>query len=662
MHFESAEGCYSAAILEHKDIKVKYTVKAFTDIHESDTAYSHGLYVATGQQKTKTVLYKAGSTSNGKALESLSDNWFEMKDSIYADPNKPFMYEVGDRERIPSIEKPDAKCMFWAPKEYQSRLCLDNVESTDTVFWINGQLYKQKYETAPLPGGIVSAPFFHFQEYKRYFRTTQLTGFHRSGPSRSFVFTKEGLLPTYPRDYNLDKSFVPSPLGLKLRKWHGVNKGDRGQLPYRSYCLRSGPRKFPPNPPAPQCQISTSWQDSSTVEVLAGAPSWRHVDIETDVTMILTLQLLPHQVDLDSLYGILQLIATYLDRWRGQPSVVLIHIPPASDAAIRMVRLKLARGSDLSLFGMGSCFVALISSKDRDVLSRKTLLNMAIDVAPTRWYVSGFELERGLVISHDTAFFAHRAAATHQEWSGSAMIVPQFGLTETESNFTLPDLWNARKKGALGKLGKLDDDGCEASENLDSDGDDPFKALDDFWWKSSEGYMTELSMAELANDSLHKERAKTLDSIQTSLIELLTGPKQYSLFATDQSPITLIDNMGPRDGMKTNEIAREVEEFGGRQCYNSLRLAQLATFGYNVGVLSGAFVLSSPSTRKLMVKADTSGGTMPVGSSRCDGCFFFDDKHEDILEDISEDERRRPAKAALLWSGPPESGLLFGHT
>lgn len=645
-------------------MKVKYAVKAFTDIHESDTAYSHGLYVATGKKKAKTVLYKARSSKDGKAIERISDTWFEMKDSTYANLKMPLLREIGERERIPSIEKPDAKCMFWAQKEYQSRLCLDNVKPTDTVFWIDGQLYKQKYEITPLPGDIVSAPFFHFQEYKRYFRTTQLSGFHRSGPVRSFVLTKEGVLPIYPEEYKVDRSFVASPLGLRLRTWKGVKGDDRAQLPHRAYCLRSGPRQFPPKPLAPQCQFTTSWKDSSTVEVLSGAPSWKQVDVESEVTMVLTLQLLQSQVtDTDALHGMLQLIAMYLDRWQGQPSVLLLHVPAATPEAKAILRIKLGPGSDLSLFGMDTCFVGAIFTDASDQLSRKTLLNMAIDIAPTRWYMSGFELERGIVLSHDAAFFAHRAAAINQELSGSVMVIPQFGLSERESEFTLPSLWNARRLGELVKLSKLDDDDCEADDSADDKAGDLLELLNEVWWNVSEGYVTGASMEHI-DDSVHEKRAVALNDIQTGLMELLTEKHQLSLFSMDHSPILLVDNMGPRNGMKTSEIAKEVEEFGGKQCYNGLRLAQLATFGYSVGVLAGAFALSSTSTRKLAV-VDLGGDTTPLGTSRCDGCFLFDEEHEDILEDISQDERRRPAKAVLLWEGSLQhttSDQLFGHT
>lgn len=662
LHFESAEGCYSSAVLQHNDIKVKYTVKAFTDIDVHDTAYSHGLFVGTGKSKTKTVLYKAGSKANGKALERIPNTWFENKDSLYSDPTKPLLIEIGTRERIPSVEKTDAKCMFWAQKQYQARLCLDNVASTDTVYWIDGQLYKQKYELAQLPGKVVTAPFFHFQEYKRYFRTTQLSGFHRSGPARTFVLTKEGVLPIYPDEFKIDRSFFPSPLGLQPSTWKGVKGGDRQQLPNHSYCLRSGPRKFPVNPPAPQCQFSTSWREINTVEIVSGAPSWTHVNIETDITMVLTLQLLPSQsTNAEAVKGFLQMIAMYLDRWQGQPSVLVIHIPNGTPDVLAMLRIKLGPGSDLSLFGMDTCFVGAIFTESDKVFSRKALLNMAIDMAPTRWFISGFELERGLIVSQDAAFFAHRVAVIHRQLNGSIFLVPQFGLVDKESDFTLPALWNDKKDGGLKPLSKLDESGCEISEDAAIDHQSRLiNEMHNVWWTLSEEYITSTTV-EHVSDKVHEMRARTLDDIQLNLIGLLTDTKQYSMFAMDVSPILLTDNIGPRNGMKASEMAKEVEEFGGIRCYNGLRLAQLATLGYNVGVLAGAFALSTPSTRSFAF-ADTSHEGNPLGTSRCDGCFMFDEKHEDILEKIANDERKRPAKAALLWEHPSNSDPLFGHT
>jgi hypothetical protein len=343
---------------------------------------------------------KAGTKeADGKSLAAIADKWFEMK-TDYNNRNIPLVSEKGERKEVPLFENPNANCMFWAQQKYQSRLCNDNLGSTDTVFWIDGKLYKQQFEKMTLPGNIETAPFFHFQEWKRYYRTTQLTGFHRTGPLRSFVLSKEGILPIFPHEFKTKDTRLPSPLAFPVHKWNGVKNDNRKQLPRHSYCLRSGPRKFPKSPPAPQCQFVTSWSDQETIEIISGAPAWRQLDINREVTMVLTLQIQAEQLaDSSNLSGIFDILAMYLNRWQGQPSVLVLHVAGATPEAIARIRQKLGPGSDLSYYGLDTCFVAAIFSRDSTVFSRKALLNMAIDVSPTRWFISGFEVERGIVVS-----------------------------------------------------------------------------------------------------------------------------------------------------------------------------------------------------------------------------------------------------------------------
>ena len=185
-----------------------------------------------------------------------------------------------------------------------------------------------------------------------------------------------------------------------MYKWNGIKNDNRKQLPGHSYCLVSGPRKFPSVPPAPECHFTTSWRDTKNVEILSGALAWRQLDIQTEVTMVLTLQIQAEQTaDPANLTGILNLLAMYLNRWQGQPSVLLIHVAGATPEAIARLRVKLGPGSDLSYYGLDTCLVGAIFSRDSIALSRKALLNMAIDAAPTRWVVSGWEIERGIAIS-----------------------------------------------------------------------------------------------------------------------------------------------------------------------------------------------------------------------------------------------------------------------
>lgn len=107
-----------------------------------------------------------------------------------------------------------------------------------------------------------------------------------------------------------------------------------------------------------------------------------------------------------------------------------------------------------------------------------------------------------------------------------------------------------------------------------------------------------------------------LDDMQLALIGLLTEAKHFNLFAMDTSPILMTDNMGPRNDMLTGELAREVEECGDKQCYNGLRLAQLATLGYNINIMGGAFAASTEKSRNIAFSGLINDST--AGLSRCD--------------------------------------------
>ena len=179
--------------------------------------------------------------------------------------------------------------------------------------------------------------------------------------------------------------------------------------------------------------------------------------------------------------------------------------------------------------------------------------------------------------------------------------------------------------------------------------------IDDLWWQMTRRLTKEVPVQ--IDEKTVEHTAQMLDRIQLGLTNLLTEKHQYNLYSSNDSPILLFDNLGPRNGMLTNEMAREVDEFGGKLCYNSLRLAQMATLGYHINVLPGAFATSTPVTRSVI--GDPSKGA--PGVSRCDGCFFFsDEEDEDVLENISLDERMRPAKLAILWEHSVNP--LKGHT
>jgi hypothetical protein len=101
-------------------------------------------------------------------------------------------------------------------------------------------------------------------------------------------------------------------------------------------------------------------------------------------------------------------------------------------------------------------------------------------------------------------------------------------------------------------------------------------------------------MAHDADYKVHKWKAVTLDNIQFSVVGLLMENKYYNLFVMNISPILMMDKMDPKSVMISSEIVRDVKEFGGKQCYNGLQLAQLGTHDYSINVLVWAFALSKP--------------------------------------------------------------------
>jgi hypothetical protein len=133
---------------------------------------------------------------------------------------------------------------------------------------------------------------------------------------------------------------------------------------------------------------------------------------------------------------------------------------------------------------------------------------------------------------------------------------------------------------------------------------------------------------------------------RTFIADVMIGSRQKSLFV-DSAPVLLFDSMGPH-GIPTSTFVREVEEFGGKQCHNAFRFAQLLTLGYDINVLPEAFVASTRKSREVTlahINEDV------FGASRCDDCAMFKNEHEAILDIILQEERARVSKTAILLEG-----------
>jgi hypothetical protein len=127
--------------------------------------------------------------------------------------------------------------------------------------------------------------------------------------------------------------------------------------------------------------------------------------------------------------------------------------------------------------------------------------------------------------------------------------------------------------------------------------------------------------------------------LRKTLEDLLGGSADSS--AEDESPVLLVDNAGPYNGILTSEIAREVEELHGLTCYNVLKAAQLATLGYQFNVLPGVFASSSETTRKVFVSRQN--------TVRCEGCAVPDEDVQKVMARIAKDEIHRVADTSIVW-------------
>ena len=658
LHFESAEGCYSTVVVRRDDIRVKYAVKAASDVKETDTVYQHGAFLGVGTKRDRSVIYKAATSDSGKTLMDLSPTWFESTDSAYGSHNSTVLLqrEVGERTEIQLDDNPEANCMYWIQKKYQSTLCLSDVSSSDTVFLIDGKLYKQPYELSGIPDGVVTAPFFHFQEWKRYYRATQLSALDRTEDSLTYVILKEGIIPVVPSTatspsehgsnrvapVSRDKK-APSPLGLPPHKWRASQHFQARNLPSNSYCVRPERRKFPPVPAAAGCGASVSWLDPETTEILHVPTSWNQINVEEDVTLALTLQITAEQaVDRHAIVNLMDIAEINTQVWEGQPCVVVVHLLGATDAVVSTVR------QHFTYLDNEACLVGFVAEMRDGYVSRKALTNMASDAAPTRWVVTGVEVERGMILSQESVLFAHRQAEINKHHPGQVFVVPQFAVRDDGSlhNDPIPvvDLLKMKKQSTP-EIRDPSDFEVGSCEDDQESGNKLFQSLNDLWWM-----LTAIEVSGTVHDNddlLANEVSEVLEQVEATLSRLLSSEEHLTLFSADLSPILMVDNMGPHPGLRTSDLVREVEEFVGKLCYNVLRLAQLAAYGYYINTLPGAFATSTHASRHSTLGHMNEDA---FGASRCDGCILFTGEDEKILEQISKEEQYRPAMAAILWT------------
>jgi hypothetical protein len=651
---ESAEGCYSVVVLENQKIAVKYASMAWTDIDKDDTAHSHGIQlVRDATQKRHLLIKRESPTVRAPAVDQLSYHRL-VSNVFYRDDTQPWQEPIGAMEPLPvphdgNGQEDDPCRLFWIQARYRAKLCLaEALGAEETVYWVEGKLAKQLTRKLTIHEGLETGPFFHFQEWKRRYQSHQLAAI--LDPSWvTFLLTSDGGVPVQLKDpsrIRKRQSRRASPLGILPAQWNGellvqtdeTAQSYRLKLPYQSYCLQHGE---PLRTHAVPCADMVQWSDESRVHFLSGAPAWKQVSVESDVTLCLTLDLVGRS--LSKLTSWIELLKDNLDRWQGQPAVLVVSLQ-MSDQQQTLGTLQ----QELAAYGENVLVVVVLAKEDVEHpkhVSRRALMNMATDLSPTRWYICGIELERGLVLSVDSVVLAHRAVATTASDGGKLFWIAQFGLDEKQdllTSLSLKDLVRARSQEAVDSPWRFDKP-CKDDEE-GGDLTTPFV----LWWLMTVQLIDpKASGAEKrVSDAGLPERANSIEGIGQQLIELLQV--EESLLLQEDFPILLVDNVGSYAGVRANTLVREVEAFSGLRCFNTLRMALLAISGYQIDVLEGAFAVSTKETRSLSVDNESTSG-LPV---KCDGCLSFFEGHGQTRGMLVQSEIHRVVNTVIVWENP----------
>jgi hypothetical protein len=427
----------------------------------------------------------------------------------------------------------------------------------------------------------------------------------------------------------------------------------------------------------------------------------RLVDANKDVTLALTLQITQsHMKETTMVRNLLAMAESNIYIWGArQPSVLLIHVGRTQDddnsyaRTMEMIKEVFALNEASSSPHLRNSLVAIVDSFHHPTVSRKALMNMATHAAPTRWIISGLEIERGLLLSSEASSYAMREARVYADMPGHVFVIPQFASTrddiidDVEAKNRLPMdrgiypsvgatlLPSLRgKQSIVSDLSKYDCVKCNGGDSQDGDddaeepdarrltdvhpsvtGNNVEELMEDLWWDLSVAdiYGTPGGFSGEAKTSL-VAMAEIHDSIEVSLVSLLDpkGEQLEYLQKFDKSPILMIDRLGPKKEMMTLDLSPEVEDFRGRQCFHLLRLAQLAALSYKVSVLPGAFALSYPKTRDALCTKSIPQSN-PV---QCD-CEL---ESKVTIKAILLDETKRPAKVAVLMNEHDSATVKLG--
>ncbi len=669
---ESAEGCYSSVAIKagfEKRLRIKYAAKAWTNTvddvdmaqfgvsaifvnhieergsGEKGTVSSTRTITNTAKEKAKrSILIKKSDTATGAEYLHLMS--MINSTSIVSSTNDielPMQWEVG--EMIPiHTQGEGARCMSWAPPQYQSNVCIrdiDNVTSHHTVFLINGKLYKQLYEErtnlfflSPSSSRgydnqqilssestenhvvIESRALFHIQEWKRNYRSSQLTSLKMVKDSLTgWTFYPEGVIPLFDSNQCDDLTGRNQnhliTRGGNDRSSSNSNDNDKRHflLPPQYFCLLFKEKKRQ-HQYRDDCKWAVSWYDDVVYKLYGHDWGKNNSNDSIDVTLALTIRIRAfhdgYRREMNTIFDALQV---NISNWNNQPFVLVICIVGSkSKGAFEEVYEQV--NSIVSSMQCTNYLIGIVQ-KETDVnddeemaaglISQKALINMAQSASLTRWTILGMDIEeKKMVLSEEASLFAQRAAISHQDQPGFIFVIPEFTIDNT-SWLKFPPATSLSQLFQNITIEKcMRDHLLTSSQQVDNDSSVYYiqHQLHSLWWNT-----TKLETVSFAKDfaeskSYYPLLNEQINDIATRMSKVITRLNRLLLIdyidELKNSPtfILMVDRYSPMgNNIFTSHVVPEIDELCG--CLNMLRLSLFSMFNYRIKPLTGAFTWSS---------------------------------------------------------------------
>ncbi|CAM9567665.1 unnamed protein product, partial [Laminaria digitata] len=135
---ESAEGCYSRAVALDTSLKIKFTVKALSDVdEEGESGSKRGREVIIDGHGLVTMCPDLGYYDETAGARR---NYGAVSSGLNDGPSPSMQDAVGPITAV-KRDTSEGRCEHWIKPEHQT--CVENVGASHTLFLLGGEYYKQ---------------------------------------------------------------------------------------------------------------------------------------------------------------------------------------------------------------------------------------------------------------------------------------------------------------------------------------------------------------------------------------------------------------------------------------------------------------------------------------------------------------------------------------